>query len=96
MARAEMQHLLRFMTDIQKGVSGVARLQLYKGSCVVTGRKARNSLYNPEYSTFEADRVYNQADAEKAWGKMLAMFKKADIINARLMVSNKSTKCPLR
>ena len=44
--------------------SGVARLQLYKGNCVVTGRKARNSLYNPEYSTFEADRVYNQADAD--------------------------------
>ncbi len=60
----EMTQLLGFMRNLQKGVSGVARLQLYKGNVVVTGRRARNSLYNPEYSTFEADRVYNQADAD--------------------------------
>ncbi|MFZ4576822.1 MAG: argininosuccinate synthase [Myxococcota bacterium] len=60
----EMQQLLGFMRQVQKGVSGVARLRLYKGNVIVTGRKARNSLYNPEYSTFEADKVYNQADAD--------------------------------
>ncbi len=60
----EMTALLGFMRNLQKGVTGVARLQLYKGNVVVTGRRARNSLYNPEYSTFEADRVYNQADAD--------------------------------
>lgn len=60
----EMQHLLRFMSGTQKGVTGTGRLKLYKGSCWITGRKARNSLYNPEFSTFEADTVYNQADAE--------------------------------
>ena len=60
----EMQQLLGFMRNLQKGVSGVARLQVFKGNVVVTGRKARNSLYNPEYSTFEADKVYNQADAD--------------------------------
>jgi argininosuccinate synthase len=60
----EMTQLLGFMRNLQKGVSGVARMQLYKGNCMVTGRKAKNSLYNPEYSTFEADRVYNQADAD--------------------------------
>jgi argininosuccinate synthase len=60
----EMTQMLGFMKSIQKGVTGVARLQLYKGNVTVTGRKARNSLYNPEYSTFEADKVYNQADAD--------------------------------
>ncbi|MSQ82052.1 MAG: argininosuccinate synthase [Myxococcales bacterium] len=60
----EMAQMLAFMKNIQKGVTGVARLQLYKGGVQVTGRKARNSLYNPEYSTFEADKVYNQADAD--------------------------------
>jgi len=60
----EMQQMLAFMKNIQRGVTGVARLQLYKGGVQVTGRKARNSLYNPEYSTFEADKVYNQADAD--------------------------------
>lgn len=60
----EMQHLLTFMREVQRGVTGVGRLKLYKGNCWITGRKAANSLYNPEYSTFEADTVYNQADAE--------------------------------
>ena len=52
------------MREVQRGVTGVGRLKLYKGNCWITGRKAANSLYNPEYSTFEADTVYNQADAE--------------------------------
>ncbi len=60
----EMKQMLAFMRGVQQGVTGVARLQLYKGNVTVTGRKARNSLYNPEYSTFEADKVYNQADAD--------------------------------
>jgi len=60
----EMQQMLAFMKNVQRGVTGVARLQLYKGGVMVTGRRARNSLYNPEYSTFEADKVYNQADAD--------------------------------
>jgi argininosuccinate synthase len=60
----EMEQLMAFMRGIQKGVTGTARLKLYKGSCWVVGRKAPNSLYNPAYSTFEADAVYNQADAE--------------------------------
>ncbi len=60
----EFQHLLSLIRNTQKGVTGVARLKLYKGNCWITGRKARNSLYNPEYSTFEADKVYNQADAD--------------------------------
>ena len=60
----EMRHLLAFIRSTQKGVTGVGRLRLYKGGCWVTGRKAQNSLYNPEYSTFESDSVYNQGDAE--------------------------------
>ncbi len=44
-------------------VSGTARLRLYKGSCVVTGRKSDQSLYNAELATFEEDDVYDQHDA---------------------------------
>ena len=60
----EMQHLLRFTDEIQQDVTGTARLQLYKGSVEIVGRKAQNSLYNQEYSTFGEDEVYNQADAD--------------------------------
>lgn len=46
------------------GVTGVARLKLYKGNVIVVGRKAERSLYHPDFATFEEDTVYNQKDAE--------------------------------
>ncbi|MBN2427988.1 MAG: argininosuccinate synthase [Deltaproteobacteria bacterium] len=49
----------------QTTVNGMARVKLYKGHCRVVGRQsATDSLFDPEYATFEADEVYNQADAE--------------------------------
>jgi len=59
----EMDMLRAAIDESQKGVTGTARLRLYKGNCDVVGRKAPVSLYNPEFATFEADRVYQQADA---------------------------------
>ena len=50
--------------DSQRNVTGTARIKLYKGNCDVAGRKSPVSLYNPDLATFEADRVYNQKDAE--------------------------------
>ena len=48
----------------QVNVNGDVRLKLYKGSVTVVGRQSPNSLFNPEFSTFEEDTVYNQKDAE--------------------------------
>ena len=49
----------------QQTVNGVARIKLYKGHCRVVGRQsATDSLFNVDFATFEADQVYNQADAE--------------------------------
>ena len=59
----EMEMLQAAIDESQKGVTGTARLRLYKGNCDVVGRKSPVSLYNPEFATFEADRVYQQADA---------------------------------
>ena len=43
----------------------MTRVKLYKGHCRVVGRKSdTDSLFDPEIATFEADEVYNQADAE--------------------------------
>jgi argininosuccinate synthase len=56
--------LQRMFDDIQKPVTGVARLKLYKGSVSVLGRKSPNSLYRQDVVTFEEDDVYNQADAD--------------------------------
>jgi argininosuccinate synthase len=50
--------------DIQKDVTGDVRLKLYKGTCLVAGRKSDKSLYHPELATFEEEEIYNQKDAE--------------------------------
>jgi argininosuccinate synthase len=60
----EMELLRSVIDESQKGVSGTARVRLYKGNCDVVGRRSSVSLYDPELATFEEDRVYRQQDAE--------------------------------
>jgi argininosuccinate synthase len=56
--------MLQAMFDsTQSVVSGTVRLKLYKGGLWVVGRKSPYSLYREDVVTFEADNVYNQADA---------------------------------
>ena len=59
----ERELLQQFMDKAQEPVSGQVRLKLYKGNVSVLGRRSPNSLYRPDIATFEADSVYNQADA---------------------------------
>jgi argininosuccinate synthase len=42
----------------------MVRLKLYKGNCIVAGRKSPYSLYREDLATFDEDAVYTQADAE--------------------------------
>ena len=60
----EMRLLQTMIDETQKNVSGTARVELYKGSCRVLGRKSDNSLYREDFATFEDDDVYSQKDAE--------------------------------
>jgi argininosuccinate synthase len=62
---APERHMLQCLIDeTQRNVTGTARLRLYKGNCIVVGRKSDYSLYHDEMVTFEEDAVYNQKDAE--------------------------------
>jgi argininosuccinate synthase len=60
----EMRLLQNLMDQAQANVSGVVRLELFKGNCRVLGRKSDLSLYREDFATFEADEVYRQKDAE--------------------------------
>ena len=60
----ERQLLQKLIDESQNGVSGVVCLKLYKGNCVVLGRKSESSLYREDFATFEDDDVYSQKDAE--------------------------------
>ena len=62
--RTEMEFLRAAIDQSQQGVTGEARIRLYKGSATVTGRRSPVSLYDEALSTFEdSDARYDQADA---------------------------------
>lgn len=57
--------LQALIDESQKHVNGKVRLELYKGNVIVLGISSKkDSLFNASFSTFEADNVYNQKDAE--------------------------------
>lgn len=60
----EMKLLQNMIDQTQQNVSGVVRLELYKGNCRVLGRKSDQSLYSEDFATFEKDSVFSQKDAE--------------------------------
>jgi argininosuccinate synthase len=60
----EREALQRLVDDIARGITGTARLRLYKGGITVLGRKSPHSLYRPDIVTFEEDSVYDQRDAQ--------------------------------
>lgn len=60
----EMEALMAYVDKSQENVTGLARVKLYKGNCIVVGRQAEKTLYDPKISTFEEDEgAYDQTDA---------------------------------
>ncbi len=59
----EMEVMRRTVDETQRDVTGTVRLKLYKGNCIVVGRKSEKSLYSEQFATFEEDAVYDQKDA---------------------------------
>lgn len=60
----ERRALQALIDNTQSSVTGSARLKLYKGNVIVTGRRSPLSLYDHDIATFEAGSAYNQSDAE--------------------------------
>jgi len=59
----EMETLQKYIDATQENVTGTARIKLYKGNCIVVGRKSPFSLYREDFATFDQDQVYNHMDA---------------------------------
>ena len=60
----EREMLQTLVDETQKNVTGIVRLKLYKGTCIVAGVKSEQSLYDSDFATFEEEDVYDQGDAE--------------------------------
>jgi argininosuccinate synthase len=60
----EREMLQALIDKSQEHVEGTVRLKLYKGNCIVVGRKSPKSLYSLAHVTFEEDQgSYDQRDA---------------------------------
>jgi argininosuccinate synthase len=53
-----------FFTESAKPVTGIARVELYKGTATTIGLESENSLYSEELATFGAGGSYAQKDSE--------------------------------
>jgi len=49
--------------ETQKFVTGTVRAKLYKGNCIIVGRKSPVTLYEPDIATFDESHLYDQKDA---------------------------------
>jgi argininosuccinate synthase len=58
-----MNMLKALVDESQTGVTGTVRMKLYKGNCIVAGRKSDVSYYRQDFATFDKDAVYDQKDA---------------------------------
>lgn len=56
--------LQQAIDEANQHVTGTVRMKLFKGNCMVAGRKSPVSLYSQAYVTFEHDTVYDQKDAK--------------------------------
>lgn len=56
--------LSAFVDESQEFITGIVNLKLYKGNIILNGMNSEYSLYSQDFSTFDEDNVYNQADAE--------------------------------
>lgn len=52
-----------FVQETQKNITGDVRLKLYKGNCLVEGRRSPYSLYREDFATFGKEDVYDQKDS---------------------------------
>jgi argininosuccinate synthase len=53
-----------FVDITQQRVTGEVRLRLYKGNCIVIGRRSPYSLYSESFATFGASAEYDHSDAK--------------------------------
>lgn len=52
-----------FMNETQRHVSGIVKMKLYKGNCIVSSRESAETLYDPDLATFEGSD-YDHSDAK--------------------------------
>ncbi|AKP66809.1 argininosuccinate synthase [Companilactobacillus ginsenosidimutans] len=85
-----MESLLAFLKESQKDVTGVIRLNLFKGNIWILGRKADKSLYDLDLATYTSADSFDQEAAKgfiKLWGLPTQVKAQVDQKNAKKPVN---------
>lgn len=65
------QDLAAYVESTQRYVSGTVRVKLYKGNCLIAGRRSPYSLYDYNLATYDKGDTFNQSDSPgfiRLWG----------------------------
>jgi argininosuccinate synthase len=57
------EDLAAYVASSQRFVTGTVRLKLFKGSCIVAGRKSPYSLYRRDLATYDKGDIFDQSAA---------------------------------
>jgi argininosuccinate synthase len=53
-----------FLNKIHENTTGEVKLKLYKGNCIVVGRKSPNSLYDEKMATYSPEDIFDHTSAK--------------------------------
>ncbi len=53
-----------FINEVQKNVTGIVKVKLYKGTITIAGRKSPHSLYDVKLATYTKDDIFNHDASE--------------------------------
>lgn len=79
-----MDALLAFLKTTQEVVSGVIKVQLFKGNVITLGRKSESSLYDKNLATYTAADSFDQEAAKgfiKLWGLPTTVYSQVKMKN---------------
>ena len=71
--------IIAFTKETQKNVSGIVKMELYKGNIIIIGRKSNKTLYDFNLATYDKEDIFDHSSADgftKIWGLPLKTYSK--------------------
>jgi argininosuccinate synthase len=68
---SQREDLDAYIDSSQRYVTGLVRVKMHKGNCVIVGRKSPYSLYNIKLATYDRGDLFDQSDSAsfiRLWG----------------------------
>jgi len=84
-----------YIDSSQRYVSGIVRVKMHKGNCIIVGRRSPHSLYSFQLATYDRGDLFDQSDSAsfiRIWGLPLKIQAQAQIASFTSPKSKKGSK----